>query len=497
MMTNEAFPKANEGDATAVDVRPSTSQNAESNPPPVTPPPGRRGIPAGARRLIILAGILALVMLLSYLIWLRPQHKPAVRKPPDTLDAGHNGEGTEAHNQQGAVEVSDETAELVGIKTEPVVRGDIDETIAATGKVLVTPNGQALVGAKADGRVLRVLAEPGQQVTAGQTLIVIDSPQVADLRGQLIEAGAKLRLAQQKRERTAKSENRATVIQAKNRLELAEATFERKKRLLELGGTAAKEVAQAETEYKNARAEYEFQSTIQVPRELQEAASEVDQQQAVVARLTQSLTALGASAGGQGGSLILASPISGTVVDRRVSVGQAVNQGSELMTVMNLSNVIIEVHLPESQAGRVQAGQRLIARLPGDTERRLEGKVESVGGAIDPVSRTIPVRSRLTNVGATLKHEMAVEVRIVSGSHKNALLVPVSALVDDEGIKVVYVKEGQRYERRPVTVGMSNYTSAEVLSGVEAGEEVVTAGAYQLKNLGKGSEGGGEHDDDH
>ena len=72
----------------------------------------------------------------------------------------------------------------------------------------------------------------------------------------------------------------------------------------------------------------------------------------------------------------------------------------------------------------------------------------------------------------------------------------LSRLTKDEGIKVVYVKEGERYERRPVKVGTINYRVAEILSGIEEGEEVVTAGAYQLKNMQKGGgEEGGHHDD--
>ena len=180
-----------------------------------------------------------------------------------------------------------------------------------------------------------------------------------------------------------------------------------------------------------------------------------------------------------------------------MSVGQAVNQGTELLTIMNLANVIIEAQLPESQAGRVQAGGRLIARLPGDPDHPFEGKIESVGGTVDPAKRTVSVRARVTNIGTHLKHEMALEVRIASGTRKSGLLVPASALVDDEGITVVFVKEGERYERRQVTMGTINYQWAEVLSGVEAGEEVVTTGAYQLKNMRKGGGGEGGHDDDH
>jgi cobalt-zinc-cadmium efflux system membrane fusion protein len=161
---------------------------------------------------------------------------------------------------------------------------------------------------------------------------------------------------------------------------------------------------------------------------------------------------------------------------------------------MNLSNVVVEAQLPESQAGKVRTGQRMIARIPGAPERAFEGYIQSVGETVDPQTRTVPVRARVANLGTTLKHEMAVEVRIVTGGRKNALMIPVTALVDEEGVKVVYVKEGEKYERRQVQIGSVTYQWAEILSGVEEGEEVVTAGAYQLGNMRKG--GGGEEDHD-
>lgn len=452
----------------------------------------RRTLPA--RTLLIAAVALLLLIGAAYWLWPRPQKGASVVETPPTLEA-KQGEEHDEHSQEGAVEISDETAQLVGLKTTAVVNGEIEDSIATVGKALVAPNGQAIVGAKVDGRAVRVLAEPGQAVKAGQVVVVVDSPQVADLRGQLSEAQAKLRFAEQNLARTNKSENRAAVIQAKNKLDFAEKNLERKRRLAELGAAAGREVAEAEVEYKNAKAEYDYQASIQVTREQQQAVSEVEQYRAVVARLGQSLAALGASVGGKGGEVSIASPIAGTVIDRHVSIGQAIASGGELMTVMNLSSVIIEAQLPESQATHIQAGQRLTARLPGLPDRPFEGRVESVGSAVDPQKRTVPVRARITNAGAILKHEMAVEVRIATGVRKDGLLVPVSALVDDEGIKVVYVKEGNRYERRPVTVGTISYQLAEILSGVEAGQEVVTAGAYQIKNLQKGGGEGGDHDE--
>lgn len=170
---------------------------------------------------------LLLIAPVAYLLWPRQEKVKAVETPP-TLEAKHEGDEHDEHSQEGAVEVSDETAELVGIKTERVVSGEIEDTLATVAKALVAPNGQAVVGAKVDGRAVRVLAEPGQNVRAGQVLVVVDSPQIAELRGQLIEAQAKLRLAEQNLARTNKSENRAAVIQAKNRLDFAQNNLEKR-----------------------------------------------------------------------------------------------------------------------------------------------------------------------------------------------------------------------------------------------------------------------------
>jgi len=436
-----------------------------------------------------------LIALVAYWLWPRSTKRAMTVETPPIHEARQAGEAVDEHSQEGGIEVNDETAALIGIETARVIKGEIEDSIATVGHALVAPNGQAVVGARVDGLAVRVMAEPGQSVKAGQLLVVIDSLQVADLRGQLIEAEARLRLAEQNLARTNKIENRAAVIQAKNKLDFAQNTLERKRRLVALGGVAEREVAQAEVEYKNAQAEYDYLSNIQVTREQQQVAGEVAQWRAVAARLGQSLAALGASARGQGGTINLTSPIAGTIVDRHISVGQTVTQGSEMLRVMNLASVIIEAQLPESQSTHIEVGQRLVARLPGLPDRPFEGRIESLGRTVDPQKRTVWVRARISNAAALLKHEMAVEVRIATGRRQDGLLVPVSALVDDEGVRVIYVKEGNRYERRPVRVGTINYQSAEILSGVVAGEEVVTTGAYQLKNMQKGGEAGDHHDE--
>lgn len=443
-------------------------------------------------KIIMVIIVLLLLASTSYLFWFRAK-KVVVAQPPSNSN-------TEKEKQEqaepGTIEVNAETTELIGIKAESAIEGEIQDAIATTGRVLVEPNQQAIIGAKIEGRVVQILAEPEQSVKAGQVLIVVDSPQIAELRGQLIEAHSRLKLAEQKLSRTAMSENRAAVIQAKNNLDLAESTLERKRHLASLGAVANKEVVEAETAYKNAKAEFDYQSSIQLTRNQQEAESELEQAKAAVTRLTQSLKAIGANSEIEGGKIELSSPITGIVTDRHISIGEPVTPEKELLTIMNLSNVIIEAQLPESKITSVKIGQHLLAHIPSTTNQEFEGKILSISNSVEPNKRTVAVRTQVSNTDSLLKHEMAVDVRILSGQKRNTVLVPVSALVDEEGLKVVYVKKGEHYERRIIKVGITNYQQAEILNGIEKGEEVVTVGAYQLANMRKGANTEeGDHDE--
>ncbi len=453
------------------------------------------------RRIIVIA-ILALCFIFSiaYFSWRHGKQKvTAGESSPSLAGKQANKETEDRHdesNQKDALEINAEMAELVGIKTEAAVTGDIDESIATTGRILVDPDQQAVIGAKVDGRAVRILAEQGQQVRANQVLVVVDSPQIAELRGQLIEARARLNLAEQKLASTTQDENRVAVIQTKNRMDLAEATLERKRQLVAMGAVASREVKEAETEYKNAKAEYEFQAGIQIKREQQEAEADVAQAQAVVDRLVHSLSAFGAGEEGKGGEIAISSPIAGTVTTRHISMGETVTPEKELLTVMNLATVIVEAQLPESQATNLTIGRDLLIRIPGAQDRTMAGKIQLIANTVDANKRTVAVRARINNADAILKHEMAVDVQIVFGERKQAILVPVSSLVDDDGIKIVFVKDGNRYERRIVATGTINYRVAEIQNGVKAGEEVVTAGAYQLANMRNNSGEEEEHHDD-
>ena len=206
----------------------------------------RSGKDHSTRKVLIVASVAAIAIaavVVALILWSKRSPKSAlVETPPTLASQAEGGAKEDKHSQEGAIEVSDETAELVGIKTEPAVLGEIEETLPTTGRVLVAPNSEAIIGAKVSGRVVRVAVEPGQNVTAGQVVVIVDSPQIAELRGQLNEARSRLRLTEQNRSRVSRSENRVAMIQSKNKLDLAQSTLDRKKRLAAIGVAAKRDV---------------------------------------------------------------------------------------------------------------------------------------------------------------------------------------------------------------------------------------------------------------
>jgi len=114
------------------------------------------------------------------------------------------------------------------------------------------------------------------------------------MHGKLHEAETRLALAEQTYSRVQRAENRASVLQAKARLDEAEATLRRTQKLVELGAGAGKDLLAAEAAYKTAKAEYDYQSNISLNREVQEARAEVETARVEVSHIRNSLRTLGA-----------------------------------------------------------------------------------------------------------------------------------------------------------------------------------------------------------
>jgi Cu(I)/Ag(I) efflux system membrane fusion protein len=184
----------------------------------------------------------------------------------------------------------------------------------------------------------------------------------------------------------------------------------------------------------------------------------------------------------------LYSPASGVVVEKKVLRGQAVQAGAPLYTIADLSTVWVEAELREADAGMVRPGSAAAVELSAFPGRPLSGVVDYVYPTLQPEARTLKARIRLPNPDGRLKPGMYATVRL-SAPGRTALTVPASAVVRTGERNLVFTDAGGgRLQPQEVEVGRVSGEYAEVLSGVEPGQRVVTSAQFLLdseSNLGE------------
>ncbi len=324
------------------------------------------------------------------------------------------------------------TQRLAGIELV-VVNASTSGELIANGTITYDANHVSVLSSRAEGRVVSVSADLGQQVSAGDVLAIIESPLVGQTRGALERAQANL--------------------------EAARRNYEREQRLFAQAISSQKELLEAEATFRSA---------------------EADRRSAVA-----ELGALGAR-GGRGASFSLVSPINGMVVERKASPGQAVDPSTNLFTVANLRHVWITVDVYERDIERINENAQAVvtpSALPGES---FPGRVTYAGGIVDPTSRTFKVRVELENPGRRLRPGMFARVRIQTPrlAGDTAISVPELAVQEMNGRQVVFVASGRPGEFiiRPVTVGGPTGSRAvAITAGLRAGERIVSSGAFQLK----------------
>jgi cobalt-zinc-cadmium efflux system membrane fusion protein len=359
------------------------------------------------------------------------------------------------------------------------------------------------------GRVEKVYVALGDHVRAGRPLAVVSSPQIAQMHGKLHEAETKLGLAERELERVMKAENRAEVLKAKARLDEAEAALKRAKRLVEIGAGAGKDLVGAETAYKTAKAEYEFQRDISLNRQVAEAKAAVETARVDVSHIRYEMKALGAPMAEdehddheRDTSLIeLRAPVSGSVTERLVNAGAGVEAGKPLFTIVNLSTVWVMANVPEAQVGALRVGARAQVFSAALGAEARWGRVTYIAPQLDEQTRAAKVRVELANPGERLKTGMFVEVEFpesaLSSGADEELVVPEAAIQRIDGRTVVFIAEENQpghFKARDVEAGGEADGYTRILNGLKAGERVVTKGSFTLKaQLIKGE----MEDDDH
>lgn len=195
-------------------------------------------------------------------------------------------------------------------------------------------------------------------------------------------------------------------------------------------------------------------------------------------------------------SVVVPSPIAGTVDARNIIVGQSVEPDSVLFHVSDLTRMRAVGRVYEEDLGKVKVGQAAHVKALAYPNETFSGTLSYVGPALDADTRTAEIAVGLDNAKGLLKPNLFARIDVVVGKTDAALTVPNSAVLEAAGEKFVFVRQGNTFTRSDIEVGMTDDQYTEVTSGLVPGDDVVTVGVREVYTqwLTGGGPKGGEPD---
>ena len=174
-------------------------------------------------------------------------------------------------------------------------------------------------------------------------------------------------------------------------------------------------------------------------------------------------------------------PIDGVVARRFVKLGNTISEGDALFKVTSLEPLVAYLHVPEREYRNVDPGQTVgieIDALGGET---IVATVSRVSPVVDPQTGTFKITVEIIDEQRRIKPGMFGRIGVIYDVHDDALQIPRSAIIEDQGKASVFVVEDDHAARRLVETGYSNKGMVEITSGLQDGEQVVTVGQASLK----------------
>ena len=254
---------------------------------------------------------------------------------------------------------------------------------------------------------------------------------------------------------------------------------------LQLAETEAR-VSLEQAQRDRARAERLLEAGAAPARRAEEARSV---EAAAQARLNAALTRLAqfdATRSGEGADsgvkrFVVHAPISGVLAESNAITGANTDEGKILFRIVDVDRIYVSGVVPESEYPKLRELSGAEIETP-DGQTRSAGRLVAVGRLVDSETRTVPVTYETDNRDHRLAINQTVFLRLFLRPASKAPVVPEAAIIDDAGRPVIFVQRGgETFLRRPVKLGIRNSGLVQVLEGVQAGERVVTKGAYLIR----------------
>ena len=357
-------------------------------------------------------------------------HDKAHRK--GSLDAGEQGPPT--------VKLSPEQIENAKLITLDAGPGKVAVTLSLPGEVALNADAVSHVTPRVGGTVREVKKALGDPVNKGDVLAILDSREYAEMQRE--------------------------VLAAKERLALAEANFKRQEALWQEKISAEKDYLAAKQALAEAKIEY---------------------------RSASQKLAAGAGPSAHGGSLTLSSPLSGTVIEKHAVVGEVLKDDSLAFVVADLSKIWVNVSVYARDLPKVRVGQGALVRAEG-VEHTVTGRIDYVDRVVGEQTRSATARIVLENPGAVWRPGLFATADVVLEEIDAKVVVSHEAVQTVEGKPVVFVRDGDTFEARPVRLGKKGMPPegrreavVEIEGGLGPGEKYVSNNSFVLKaELGKG-----------
>ncbi len=370
----------------------------------------------------------------------------------------------------------------VPIQIAPVQRGEINSFLKITG--LVEPKETVKVTAKIMGQVKEVLVTEGHKVKAGDILIRLDAEpiqlQVAQAQAAYEAALASLEKVKAGPRPEQIKQAEAVMQQAKINRDNAEQNYQRMEKLFSEGAISAQQHDQAKWQYETAEAQYQ---SAKASYELVKKGASPEDIKVVEAQVRQAQAAL-KIAETQLDNTIIRAPISGKVTSISVSPGEMVSAAIPLLVILDTSELYVRAGIAESDIASVQIGQQAEILIDAFPQKKFKGEIVTKGAAIDPTTKSVEIKIKIIEPEVEVPPGVFARVNILVKNNPEALIIPVTALTRKGDQLYVFVfNQGKGVvEKRAVVTGVTEGDRAEILEGVQEGEEIVVMGNLTLED---------------
>jgi multidrug efflux pump subunit AcrA (membrane-fusion protein) len=388
-------------------------------------------------------------------------------------------------------------AVVVSVRVAKVERGAISAEVSAIGTIV--PKEVATISPKINAQIKSMPLLRNRAVKSGDVIATLEARDIQAQRSEaaaaLEEAEANARLVSGSTIPETSAQDEKALRDARANVANARATLERRRVLYNGGGISKKDLeasqlalTMAESDLRVAETAARLHETTANPNNRAMAASKVKQARDRLAALDSQLT-----------YATIRAPFSGVVTDQFQFEGEFAAAGAKLLTIADLSEVIVKAPLPDNVAAQLKPGDPAKI-LPQDQQgEEIPGRISLISRASDPQNRTVEVWVNLKNQDGRLRAAGAAKMVVSTNTETDALIVPASAVTldatnADEGTVMVVDEKSIAHEEK-VTVGIRSGDRVQILSGLKGGETVVTEGNYALPDESKVEVSVGDEED--